>query len=131
MKGNFAKTRFVAHAYGERDEVFAGTPPLEVARTLLALTASRNLKETRYIGLFDITAAFALSPANCSHCASSDRPAGLGTLVETCTARNTQSIEALGQNVLKGLEKRRMDLEHNVSGNAAPRQPCSHEHVSR
>ena len=47
MKGNFAKTRFVAHAYGERDEVFAGTPPLEVARTLLALTAQPKLERNQ------------------------------------------------------------------------------------
>ena len=36
-------------------------PPLAVARTLLAPSASWNMKETRYIGLFDITAAFVQS----------------------------------------------------------------------
>ena len=64
MRGDAVKARFVAQevAYGERDDDFAGTPPLAVARTLLALAASRNSKETRYSGLFDITGAFLHSP---------------------------------------------------------------------
>ena len=39
MRGNGVKVAQQV-AYGERDDVFAGTPPLAVARTLLALAAS-------------------------------------------------------------------------------------------
>ena len=41
-------------AFGERDDAFAGTPPLTVARTPLALTSSENLERNRYIRLFDV-----------------------------------------------------------------------------
>ena len=63
-KKNTLKARFVAQqvACGERDDVFASTPPLAVARALLALASSGNSKETGYNGLFDITAAFVHSP---------------------------------------------------------------------
>ena len=56
MHSDDVKAKFVAPQVvcGERDDVFAGTPPLAVARTWLAMAASRNLKETRYIGVFDI-----------------------------------------------------------------------------
>ena len=41
-------------AFGERDDAFAGRPPLAVARTPLALTSSGNLERNRYIRLFDV-----------------------------------------------------------------------------
>ena len=46
MKGDAVKARFVAQqvAHGERDDVFWGIPPLAVARTLLALAASRKVE---------------------------------------------------------------------------------------
>ena len=57
------KARCVAQqvAHRKRDDVFAGTPLLAAARTLLAL-ASRNMKGTRCIGCFDTTAASVHSP---------------------------------------------------------------------
>ena len=70
------------------------------------------MKETWYVGLFDIKTAFVHSPTD--EFIALTPPAGIvqpgqGTLVETCTARNAQSVEALGENLLKGLEQRRMD----------------------
>ena len=46
LKGDAVKARCVAQqvAYGERDDVFSGIPPLAVARTLLAPTASRKVE---------------------------------------------------------------------------------------
>ena len=50
------KARVMAQqvAFGERDDAFAGRPPLAVARTPLALTSSGNLERNRYIRLFDV-----------------------------------------------------------------------------
>ena len=58
--GDAVRARFVAPqvAYRERDDVFAGTP----ATCMLAMAASRNMQQARYIGLFDTTAAFVHSP---------------------------------------------------------------------
>ena len=79
MKGRVVKARFVAQqvAHGERDDVFAGTPPLAVARTLLVLTASRITKRR----------------VQCSHPVSWGCPARPGTLVETRTVGHAQSVD--------------------------------------
>ena len=63
LKGNALKALLVARQvpHGNRDAVFASTRPLVVARTLLTLAASRGTTGNTYIGLFDITAAFAHS----------------------------------------------------------------------
>ena len=105
--GSVVKARFEAQqvAYRERDDVFAGTPPLANARTLLAVAASRNPKEDRYIGLFSIR-PLTSGRAHRHHSASWDCPARSGTLVATCTVRNAPSVEALSENLLKGLELR-------------------------
>ena len=96
-KGDAVKARCVAQqvAHRKRDDVFAGTPLLAVARTLLAWAASRNMKGTRCIGWFDTIRALTNRRAHCSHSASWYCPASPGTLVETCTVRNAQSFEVL------------------------------------
>ena len=80
VKGNAVKAKFVA----ERDDAFASTPPIAVARTQLALAANRNQKGARCIRLFDVTAASVHSPITKTHSPRSagwDCPATPGTLV--------------------------------------------------
>ena len=52
-------------------------------------------------------------PARYSHSASWDRPDRPRTLVETCTLRYAQSVEALGENTLKGVGERRTLRDHS------------------
>ena len=56
MLSRLWKARIVARRVmcGDHDDVFASTPPLAVARTLLTLTSIRNLGRNKYAGLFDI-----------------------------------------------------------------------------
>ena len=110
MKEDAMKARFVAQqvAYGERDDVFAGTPPLAVARTLLALPASKKPKRSqahRIVRHHSSIRPVTNRSAHGSHSASGDCPAMSGTLAETRTVRNAQSVETLGKDPLNGLEQ--------------------------
>ena len=87
-----------------------------VARTLLAVAATRYSEEASDIGLFDIMAAFVHSPIelNVLIPSAGDCLVRPGTLVEKCTVRNAQSLEALCKNQLKGLEQRWVDSEQSI-----------------
>ena len=117
------RAKWLQGAYGERDDVFYGHPlSLTVAHSQMALAPSRNLKGTRYIGLFDITAAFVHSRMD--ELIVLTPPVWImqpcpGTSVETCSLRNAQSVEALGKNLLK--EQRRVDSAQSFSRNTVPR----------
>ena len=66
-----------------------------------------------------------------SHSSSGNCPERSRALAERRTLMNAQRFETLGGKLLKSLEQRRVDSEQSVSSRAAPRQPSSHEDVSR
>ena len=101
MKGQAAKARCVAQqvACGERDEVFAGALATCSCPHTVGTGGERS-QVHRIVRHHRIVRALTNRRAPCSHSAGWDRPARPGTLVETCTVRNAQSVEALGENLL-------------------------------